>query len=210
MLNRQSNLPRLCLALALACAALLGCDAERGRSVHVASPATNNDELMALAQKDQVALLEKCQKNFESMDVTDYTCLLRRQERLGGFLHPAQEVEVKFRAEPFSVAMAWIENPGDGDRCLYVAGDWPDRDGISQMIIRPTSGLVQMLYSSSVFRVPDHKEVMQGTRKPITQFGFHVAVAPWAVVPGPRRQRGCGYLRRGSASAAGSRRRSPR
>jgi hypothetical protein len=172
MSPRQPNPSRLVLVLLLACISMLGCDAKPVDTIQVVSPNGNHDDLMALAREDHVALLEMCQQNFLDQNISDYTCVLLRQERLAGLLHQAQEVDVKFREEPFSVAMAWTVNPGDGDRCIYVDGWWLDENGTTQLLVRPTGFLVQLATSGSVFRLPDEDDVMRGTRKPITLFGF--------------------------------------
>jgi hypothetical protein len=160
------------LAMSLFVCALVGCDAEPVKSIDVEAPGGNHDVLVELAKTDHVTLIEQCRENFRRQNVTDYTCMLLRQERIDGTLHNAQEVAVKFRAQPFSVTMTWMVNPGDGDRCVYIEGMWPDANGNSQMLIRPTGILLQLATGGSVLRLPDSADVMRGTRKPITQFGF--------------------------------------
>ena len=63
--------------------------------------------------------------------------------------------------------MAWLENAPKGDHVLYVDGE---RD--NQMLVRPTKEFHRFLAGKQVLRDPESKEVMEGTLKPITVFGF--------------------------------------
>ena len=117
-----------------------------------------------LAKSDHIALLEFCLDHYRDT-YQDYTCLLQKQERMGGILGQVQEVDVKFMGAPFSVSMHWIKNhPGWADRVLYVQGKWDN-----QMIVRP-SGLLSFI--GPQFRPPDGADAMKVTLKPVTAFGI--------------------------------------
>jgi len=76
-----------------------------------------------LAAKDHLSLLEYCVRNYTDKH-RDYTCTLVKQERLGGVIGKEQELSVKFKELPFSVAMAWTRNAPQGDRVLYIEGKY--------------------------------------------------------------------------------------
>ena len=147
---------------------------EKGRPVESEVPETQLEALERLAQTDHVALLETCLENYRE-NYSDYTCLFTKLERINGEFMPKQLVDVAFRQEPFSVAMKWRTEDKDGepltmpkgDRALYVEGQWKN-----QMLVRPTSGLLQALTGGYVKRKPTDKEVMESTLRPISSFGF--------------------------------------
>ncbi len=128
-------------------------------------------DVLTLAKTDHVVLLKQGLKTCAAVPVRGYTCTFRKQEKLGGRLRKEQHVDVKFRRQPFSVAMTWTKNPPLGDAMLYVAGRYPDSDGRSRMLVRPKKGL-QWLVGSSVLRRPDGPDAMRNTLRPCTKFGF--------------------------------------
>lgn len=121
-----------------------------------------------LAKSDPVALLAQCARRYDRT-VRDYTCTFIKRERLGGKLGSAQEIAVKFRDEPFSVAMRWLRNAPISDRCLYVEGQFDDN-----MLVRP-KGLLSWVGTQR--RKPDSPQVLANTLRPITLFGFRRALA---------------------------------
>ena len=123
--------------------------------------------LEELAKTDHIALLKLCQENY-AQRYRDYTCKLIKQERIKGALGQEQHVRVKFLQQPFSVAMNWEKNAPIADRMLYVEGK---HNG--QMIVRPKSGLLQLLTGGAVFRKPDGADAMKNTLRPVSLFGFH-------------------------------------
>ena len=128
-------------------------------------PADTVVTLEDLARTDHIALLEMCLENVAQYN--DYTVTFLKQERLRGKVREEQTIEVAYRRQPFSVAMKWIENSPKGDRVLYIEGMWEGK-----MLIRPTGGFAQMLTGGQVLRDPVAKEVMEGTLRPVTMFGF--------------------------------------
>jgi hypothetical protein len=147
---------------------------EQGRPIETDVPETQLETLERLAKTDHVALLEMCLENYRE-NYSDYTCLFTKHERIDGEFMPKQLVDVAFRQEPFSVAMKWRTEDEEGeeltmpkgDRALYVEGQWKN-----QMLVRPTSGLLQALTGGYVKRTPTDKEVMESTLRPISSFGF--------------------------------------
>jgi hypothetical protein len=129
-----------------------------------------------LAQSDHVALLKKGMEKLDALGAESYTCTFIKQERIRGELGGAQHIDVKFREQPFSVAMTWTKNAPTGDKILYIEGRYRDDDGRSQMVVRPASGFLQALVGGSVKRLPDGKDAMKNTLRPCTQFGFRNSI----------------------------------
>jgi hypothetical protein len=125
-------------------------------------------ELRRLAETNHIALLKLCLVDSEKA-YRRYSCRLERQERLGGVLTPVQVIDVKFRAEPYSVLMVWQENAPRGDKMLYVedpatpANQW-------KMFIHP-SGLPGRIFRV-VERNPDDPEIRNASQRSVTEFGF--------------------------------------
>lgn len=129
-------------------------------------PKAAEQKLVEMARNDHIALLEQCLRNYADR-YTDYTCTLIKQERIGGKMGLEQEIQTKYKESPFSVAMKWTKNPPIGDRVLYVEGKYN-----GNMMVRPASGLLQMLTGGSVLRKPDGAEAMRSTLRPVNMFGF--------------------------------------
>ena len=124
-----------------------------------------DQRLIDMAENDPIALIEHCLDNVTQYH--DYTLTFVKQERIKGKLRDAQKISVKHRTAPFSVGMVWEENAPKVDRVLYVDGAREN-----QMLIRPTKEFHRFLVGEQVLRDPNSKEVMEGTLKPITIFGF--------------------------------------
>ena len=59
----------------------------------------------------------------------DYTATFRRQERVGGVLGEMETTELKFRNQPFSVTMFWLDGDDKGQIAHYQEG--MDRDRVA-------------------------------------------------------------------------------
>jgi hypothetical protein len=123
------------------------------------------ENVLHLAKTDPVALLEQCIDH--TRRYRDYTCTLIKQERINGALGKEQEIQVKFLASPFSVAMHWTRNAPIGDRVLYVEGKHDNK-----MIVRPKSGFFRLLTGGAVLRKPNGPDAMKNTLRPVNLFGF--------------------------------------
>ena len=117
------------------------------------------------AGSDHIALLQHCLERYERT-VRDYTCTFIKQELINSRTGKQQTIAVKFRQQPFSVAMAWQVNPPQGDRVLFVEGRYQN-----QMLVRPSANWQRMIVPSAL-RPPGGEEAMQNTLRPVTQFGF--------------------------------------
>lgn len=122
-------------------------------------------EFRQLAQKGHIQALQHCLENFRSK-YRDYSCTFVKQERIGGKLTKEQEIDVKFRACPFSVMMAWKKNPPQGDRVLYIEGMYGDN-----MLVRPANALARAI-APTVKRKPDSPDARRSALKTVDEFGF--------------------------------------
>jgi hypothetical protein len=121
--------------------------------------------LRDLARTGHIEFLEHCLKNCRER-YKDYRCTVTKQERIDGRVWAEQEIAVKFRESPFSVAMEWVRNPDLSDRALYVEGRYGN-----QMIVRPIPFL-RPIWGQSFRRDPNAADVRQRTLRTVDQFGF--------------------------------------
>jgi hypothetical protein len=157
--------------------ATLGCEAPSPEAELITilpKDAASNvpDEIAELARTDHVALLKKALEAYRDMPVKDYTCTFVKQEVMNGSLRKEQAMKVKFRDEPFSLAIAWTKNPPPGDAMIFVRGKYKNAQGRSRMLVRPASPFLQMLTGGSVLRLPDSPDAMREALRPCTMFGF--------------------------------------
>jgi len=131
------------------------------------------ETIRTLAKTDHLALLKMCQDEFNRRYAENgYTCTFVKQERIRGKMSKEQHINVKFRPEPFSVAMLWILNAPIGDSLVYVDGKYQDKHDRSRMVVRPKSPILQAIVGGSVKKLPNGREAMKNTLRPCTEFGF--------------------------------------
>lgn len=152
-------------------------------SAHVSTPNATPDVdtregMEALLRRDPLQALRVLHREFAEADPS-YTCVFTRQEMLASGMGPEQDISVKFRPEPFSVAMEFVRNPGLVKRALFVKGKWRDESADSeelkdQAFVQP-AGVAGLLVKSL-------KQPIRGTmakrtgRRAIDQFGFERAM----------------------------------
>ena len=122
------------------------------------------ERMIALAETDQVALIQWCMDNYKNT-VRDYQGVLHKQERIGGKLKKQQMINVWFREAPFSLAMRWKKNPGSIDKLLYVEGQ-----NKNKMVVHPTGAFA---WIKSVKKDPRCKEALKTSLRTCDQFGFY-------------------------------------
>jgi hypothetical protein len=70
---------------------------------------------------EPLRLIAQARQSWEH--VKDYSCLLIKRERVGGNLGPDHVIQMRFRKEPFSVHLRWLEPKSQsGQEAVYVAG----------------------------------------------------------------------------------------
>ena len=173
----------LTLAVAMLCAA--GCDDPKIETGKTSTPQLPEIELPfetkgnPLPFEPHLASIRKGRKYLDDNKITNYTALFGKQENLGGMtgLKKPEQMKVRFREKPFSIAMAWTVNAGLADRMLYVAGRWKDRQGRDLMLVRPKGAVAQFLAGKSLLRRPDGPDAMKSALRPCTKFGLRNTIA---------------------------------
>jgi hypothetical protein len=131
-------------------------------------PTGKDGGLIHRAETDPVGLLEEGLRRHDE-NLRDYEGVFScRQDDEG---RPGRLIvcRFKFRSEPFSVLMHWVQGVGRIDKLLYVQGQ---NDG--KMIVHPT-GLTGRLISS-VAVDPHGEQARKGGQRPVTQFGLRNAL----------------------------------
>src|SRR5262245_39607068 len=93
--------------------------------VVLAAETTNDDPFEKLIRHDPLAALVEA-RTIHVREVSDYECIMVKQELLPSGMSEEQEIRVKFRQQPYSVYMEWLRNPGLAVRALFVQGRWTD------------------------------------------------------------------------------------
>jgi hypothetical protein len=143
-------------------------------AIVLAEPRVASDPFERLLRQDPLsALLESRRRHVR--EVTDYRCTMIKQELLGSGMSAEQEIEVRFRQEPYSVMMEWVRNAGLASRVLYVRGKWTDpqaEDPTLRELAVCQPGAVAKLFVKSI-KMPIHGSMARRTaRRSIDEFGF--------------------------------------
>ncbi len=114
----------------------------RGR---VLEPATSSDSLLALGQRDPLALVRLGYERWQR-ELQDYRCTLLKQERIAGVLSPVERVEVRFRKSPEAIYMIWRENPSQVKRALFRGDDpaYVDENGKELARVEPAGAVINI------------------------------------------------------------------
>lgn len=124
-------------------------------------------KLVPLPYPDPVVFLEKCVERYDR-EVQGYSCILWKQERVQGKIHPREVVQVYFREHPFSVFMRWLEGAGEAQCALYVQGQNDDK-----LLALPAGWkAVTGVWAKN----PQGPEAKSSSRYPITEFGIGIAM----------------------------------
>lgn len=98
--------------------------------------------------------------------VQDYTCLLIKQERVNGRLPPKTVMDMKVRAQPFSVYLRWRQPRSEaGQEVCYVAG----KNG-GKMRVRPKG--VFGTFAGFISLDPNDPRARKTSRRNITEAGI--------------------------------------
>jgi hypothetical protein len=121
-------------------------------------------EMEKAAARDPLEFLRVALK-WSDEKITDYTCLFRKQERIGGELRACESMQMKLRVDTFSVYVKWTGDQSRGQEVLYVQGR---NDG--NAIAHP-SGVLGVLFRR-VALDPAGKTALKYSRRPITAAGM--------------------------------------
>ncbi len=101
--------------------------------------------------------------------MTTYQVQINRQERVGGSLQPAEDVQLSVRRSPKAVRLEWLDGPHKGREVIYSASE--------------SGGMLHVHMGDSLVPVPtlslppDSPLVMKNSRHPITEAGLDGIVA---------------------------------
>lgn len=109
-----------------------------------------------------IELMAQCKRQMSG--VHDYTATFVKHERIGRKMEPETYIEAKFRSQPFSVYLRWLE-PEEGKEAIYVEGQ---NDG---KIVTHGTGLTRAL-AGSVHVDPEGSFAKSGNRHTIREAGI--------------------------------------
>jgi hypothetical protein len=98
-------------------------------------------------------------------EIKDYTCTLRKIERVDGKLVGPEVMFVKVRHQPFSVYLNFINPENEGREVIYVAGQ-----NNGELIAHEAKGIKSLVGPVSL--KPNSALAMAGNRYPITELGM--------------------------------------
>jgi hypothetical protein len=101
-----------------------------------------------------------------------FECRLTRRETVAGRPMPQEELQYKFRREPYSLHFKWVGLEGQGRELIYVAGKY---DNKVQILTGKNEGLI-VPAGIRVARLPTDKEVRSKSRHDIREGGMGLAV----------------------------------
>ena len=142
--------------------------------VVLAAETVHADTFEKLIRTDPLAALNDARSR-HNREVRDYECVMVKQEILPSGMSEEQEIEVKFRAEPYSVMMHWIRNPGMAQRAIYVKDKWVDGDAddpeLRQLAVAQP-GEVARLFLKSIKQPIHGTMAKKSSRRFLDDFGF--------------------------------------
>jgi hypothetical protein len=133
------------------------------------------DQFDKLVRTNPLAALKEA-RDRHARGVRDYQCVMVKQEALASGMSTEQEIEVKFRAQPYSVMMNWLRNPGMAQRVIYVKDKWIDESAKNPnerdlAVAQP--GVVAQLLFKSIKQPIRGKFAKKSSRRYLDEFGFN-------------------------------------
>lgn len=122
----------------------------------------NNSDLNAIQ-----SVLAGSRNRLETL--ASYQVTIKRQERVGDNLLPAEEVLLSIRRKPRAVRLEWPDGANKGREVLYSASS---KDGLMHVKM-PANTLVPV---PPLALAPDSPMVMRSSRHPITEAGFDTII----------------------------------
>ena len=101
-----------------------------------------------------------------------FECRLTRREMVNGRPMPQEELQYKFRRDPYSVHIKWVGLEGQGRELIYVDGRF---DNKVQILTGKGEGLI-VPSGMRVARLPTDKDVRSKSRHDIREPGMSMAV----------------------------------
>jgi hypothetical protein len=122
-----------------------------------------------LAKSDSLEFLKTCRQRYLD-NVRDYRCKFKMREAAGGGLSDQQVIAIKFRENPYSVDMTWLENSAGAKRISYVEDRWV-KEGRQLAMVVP-SGLGGIVVPGGIKLDIHGREFARSSSRSIDQFGF--------------------------------------
>jgi hypothetical protein len=101
-----------------------------------------------------------------------FECRLTRREMVNNRPMPQEELQYRFRRDPYSVHIKWVGLEGQGRELIYVTGKY---DNKVQILTGKTEGLV-IPAGMRVARLPTDKDVRSKSRYDIREGGMGMAI----------------------------------
>jgi hypothetical protein len=127
------------------------------------------ETLEKILETDPVRFLSMSLERYEKT-IRGYKHVLEKHERIQGKLSRPEKVEARFREQPFSVYMEWIEGAGLASKVLYIAGENENKSTGKQMMLARGWGPLKFLGIQT--REVDGTDAKKSGRFTIAQFGF--------------------------------------
>lgn len=135
-------------------------------------PLNLTDPQERLAAEKPLEFLRQCRDHCAAT-VKDYTCRFCMSERVDDTrpeMGPQQEIDIRFREQPYSVDMRWAKNAMQASRVNFVKGRW--RRGERELALIVPAGLLNILAPAGV-RLDIHSPDVRGAHaRGIDDFGF--------------------------------------
>lgn len=153
-------------------------DVRYGAPVVLAAERVEADPFERLVRTDPLSALIEARERL-IRESRDYVCTFVKQEMVGSRIRAEQELDIKFRPEPFSVVMKWVRNPGLAQRAIYVKGKWIDEDATDpelreQAVCQPVKLL--SIFTKSLKQPIHGTMAKRAARRSIDEFGFKRAL----------------------------------
>jgi hypothetical protein len=135
-------------------------------------PLRSDDPLERLATEQPLGFLKTCRDHCAAT-VRDYTCQFHMRERIDDSkpgLGPPQQISIRFREQPYSVDMRWVQNAVHASRVNFVKGRW--RRGERELALIVPAGLLNLLAPAGVRLDVHAPELKQASSRSIDDFGF--------------------------------------
>lgn len=146
----------------------------QGSPILLAAERDTVEPFERLIRRDPLSALIQAREH-HLRQVKDYQCTLVKQEALASGMSQEQEIDVKFRQEPYSVVFHWRRNPGLADRVIYVRDRWVDADADDvddrDLAVCQPGPVARLLVKS--IKQPIHGKLAKKTsRRSVDDFGF--------------------------------------
>lgn len=124
------------------------------------------------AASDPIGFARWARQQFEQ-NIGDYMCTFSKQEMVNGKMTQLQKIELRYRKNPESIYLIWLENAGDAKRALYIPSnpEYREKDGTRLAKVEPAGAIARMLVSDIMIEI-DGSHAKKASRRTIADCGF--------------------------------------